>query len=333
MTSSLQLQRPSRRLLLSACALALIATPTAMAQSKSDYPNRPIRIIVPFGPGTSTDIVTRVLAEAMGRHLGQSLVVENKAGGGGSIGADLAARSPADGYTILMGTVGTHAINKALYSRLPYDPIKDFTPIALVGYTPTLLVVAGDSRLKSFKDLVEASKTPPGLNFGSAGSGTSGHLAGELLKIRTGGDMNHIPYKEGGLALSDVMSGQVDFMFYHPTAVMAHIKSGKMRALGVSSNKRSIAAPEVPSIEELIKSSFNLMPWWMLYTPATTPAAAVSRLREAANAALNNPEVLSKLQSQGLEKADTPSNALEKFAQDEITKWADLVRASGAVVN
>jgi len=260
-------------------------------------------------------------------------VVENRAGAGGGIGSDLVAKAPADGYTIVMGTVGTHAINATLYKRLPYDPQRDFAPVSFTGYTPTLLVVPGNSPLKSIKDLAEQAKRADArVSFASAGNGTSGHLAGELLKARLGGEMTHVPYKEGGLALSDVMSGQVQFMFYHPAAVLPHIKSGKLRALGASSAKRSSAAPEVPAIAES-GFDFDLVAWFMVYAPAATPAPVLARLREAAAQTMANAEISGKLKAQGLELNAMRAEEMAAFGRAELLKWAELVKRSGAQVD
>lgn len=319
--------KSTRRVILAAmCAVGF----SALAQ---DFPSKPIRLVVPFGAGTTTDIVGRVVAEGMSRVLGQPVVVENRAGAGGGIGSDLVAKSAADGYTILMGTVGTHAINATLYKKLAYDPQRDFAPVAFAGYTPTLLVVPASSPLKSIKDLAEQARRPDGrVSFASAGNGTSGHLAGELLKARLGGEMTHVPYKEGGLALSDVMSGQVQFMFYHPAAVLPHMRSGKLRALGASSAKRSAAAPEVPAIAES-GFDFDLVAWFMVYAPAATPAPVLARLREAAAQTLANPDIASKLKAQGLELNALRADEMVTFGRTEVAKWADLVRRSGAQVD
>ncbi|MFI5444482.1 Bug family tripartite tricarboxylate transporter substrate binding protein [Polaromonas sp. UC242_47] len=298
-----------------------------------DYPTRPIKLVVPFGPGTSTDIISRVMAEALAKPLGQSVIVENRAGAGGVIGSDLVAKSPADGYTIVMGTVGTHAINATLYKKLPYDPLKDFAPVAFAGYTPTMLVVAANSPLKTVKDLAVQAGKPGGVSFASAGNGTSGHLAGELLKARLGGDMVHVPYKEGGLAMSDVMAGQVQFMFYHPAAVLPQIKAGKLRALGASSAKRSAAAPDVPSIAEQGYGDFDLVAWFMLYAPSGTPAAVLARLRDAASQAMASADVVARLGAQGLELRSMKPEEMTAFGRTEISKWSDLVKRSGAQVD
>ena len=320
-----------RRTVLALLAAAALAAPCiARAQ---DFPARPIRLVVPFGPGTSTDIVSRIFADAMGKSLGQAVVVENRAGAGGNIGADLVAKAPADGYTIVMGTVGTHAINPGLYRKMPYDAQKDFAPIGFAGYTPTLLVVAANSPYRTLKDLQAAAAKSGGISFASAGNGTSGHLAGELLKARLGGEMVHVPYKEGGMALSDVMAGQAQFMFYHPAAVMPQVKAGKLRALGVSSAKRTAAAPEVATIAEQGYGDFDLVAWFMLYAPAATPAPVLAKLRDAVAQSVNNPEVKAKLVAQGLEVPVLRPEELVAFNRAEIAKWSELVQRSGAHVD
>ncbi|MGY6272303.1 Bug family tripartite tricarboxylate transporter substrate binding protein [Achromobacter denitrificans] len=316
-------------LALGACALGLAAQPARAAA----FPDRPIKTIVPFGPGTTTDTVSRMMADAMSKSLGQPVIIENRAGAGGSIGTELVARAPADGYTLVMGTVGTHAINKALYPKLGYDPLRDFEPVALIGYTPTLLVVGAGSPIRNLKDLAAAAAQPGGISFASAGTGTSGHLAGELLKSRLGGTMVHIPYKEGSQALTDVMSGQTQFMFYHPLAVLPHIKSGKLRALGTSVMRRSASAPDVPTIAEQLGSDFDLQAWFMLYAPAATPAPVLQALRDSAAAALSNPDIVARLEAQGLEKSDVPMAGIDKFGREELAKWSDLIRQSGAQAN
>lgn len=320
-----------RRTVLAALASTVLALPLAAAAQ--DYPARPIRMVVPFGPGTTTDIIARVYAEALAKPLGQTIVVENKSGAGGNIGSDLVAKAPADGYTILMGTVGTHAINPGLYRRMPYDALKDFAPVGFAGYTPTLLVVSASSPLRSLADIKAQAGKSGGVSFASAGNGTSGHLAGELLKARLGGEMVHVPYKEGGMAMSDVMSGQAHFMFYHPAAVMPHVKSGKLRALGASSAKRAGAAPEVPTIAEQGVGDFDLTAWFMLYAPAATPAPVLAKLREAHAQALANPELKAKLAAQGLEVPLLAGEELAAFGRKEIAKWSELVQRSGAQVD
>ncbi|MGB3287847.1 MAG: tripartite tricarboxylate transporter substrate binding protein [Burkholderiaceae bacterium] len=314
-----------------AAPFVLMATPAL--SSDAPFPSKPLRMVVPFGPGTTTDTITRLIADKMGQELGQSIVIDNRAGAGGTIGTSQVARSAPDGYTIVMGTVGTHAINKELYSKRGYDPEADFDPIAFVGQTPTILVVGGNSPYHSVKDLGAAAAKPPGITFSSAGSGTSGHLAGELLKDTLGGEMVHVPYKEGSMALQDVMSGEVQFMFYHPAAVLPHVKAGKLRAIGVSSKKRSIAAPDVPSIADQTNSDFDLVAWFMMYAPAGVPEPVMAKLQKAAQAALSDPELSAKLKAQGVEPGGEATKDLAKFEKVEIQKWAELVRKSGAKVN
>jgi tripartite-type tricarboxylate transporter receptor subunit TctC len=317
-------------------ALAMAAGVLALLPPQAraaDYPDHPIKMIVPFGAGTTTDTVARIVGDAMAKSLGQPIIIENRSGAGGSIGTEYVARAAPDGYTLVMGTVGTHAINKALFHRLGYDPIRDFAPIAMVGSTPTLLVVSASSPYQSLADLAAAAAKPAGISFASAGTGTSGHLAGELLKARLGGTMVHVPYKEGSQALTDVMSGQVQFMFYHPIAVLPHIKSGKLRALGASGAQRSASAPDVPTIAEQTHSDFDLVAWFMLYTPSATPPAVLQKLRDAAQGALTDANVMAKLQGQGVEKSTLPASGLDTFAREELAKWSDLVKQSGAQVD
>jgi tripartite-type tricarboxylate transporter receptor subunit TctC len=326
-----------RRSIIRALALGTAAAAgfavAPLAASAQDFPTRPVKMVVPFGPGTTTDLIARMVGEGLAKPLGQTVVIENRSGAGGSIGSDLVAKAAPDGYTLLMGTVGTHAINPSLYRRLPYDALKDFVPIAFVGYTPTLLVVAGDSPLKSLKDIAAQAAKPGGVSFASAGNGTSGHLAGELVKAKLGGEIVHVPYKEGGLAMSDVMSGQVHFMFYHPAAVMPHIKAGRLRALGASGVQRSSAAPDVAPIAEQGYSDFDLVAWFMLYAPAGTPEPVVARLRDAAAGALGSSEVKAKLLAQGVEQRPMKPAELAGFNGVEVQKWSDLVKRSGAQVD
>ena len=292
-----------------------------------------IKMIVPFGPGTTTDTVARVVADALGRQLNQTVIVDNRAGAGGSVGSDQVAKSAPDGKTLVMGTVGTHAINAALFRKLPYDTLRDFAPVAFIGYTPTLLVVAANSPAKSLKDLAAMAARPEGVTFASAGNGTSGHLAGELLAQRLGGKMIHVPYKEGAVAMTSVMSAQVDFMFYHPAAVMPQIKAGKLRALAASGAVRSAAASDVATLMEQGVKDFDLIAWFMLYAPAATPPATLTQLRAAAATALGQPDVATRLREQGIEQRAMRTDEMLPFNKAELVKWAELVKRSGAQVD
>ncbi len=315
-----------RRRLLAWAAAA--TTLPALAQTA-----KPIRLLVPFGPGTSTDIVARAVGDELGKALSQTVIVENRAGAGGTVATGAAAAAEADGTTLVMGTVGTHAINAALYRKLAYQPLKDFAPVAYVGATPTLLVVSAASPVKTLAELKAAMAKPGGVSFASAGNGTSGHLAGALLEARLGGQAVHVPYKEGGQALTEVMGGQPLFMFYHPAAVLPHIKAGKLRALATSSAKRSAAAPEVPTLMELGVPDFDLVAWFMLYAPAATPQPVLAKLREAAARGMAQPALKERLAGQGIETQAMNAAEMADFGNRELVKWAEAVKKSGAVVD
>jgi len=320
-----------RRAVLAAATLAatLLSQTGAWAQQAGD--TRPLKLVVPFAAGTSTDIVGRVLAEALGRQLSQVVIVDNRPGAGGAIGSELVARSGADGHTVLLGTVGTHAINASLYKRLSYQPQRDFVPLGFVGATPTLLVVPAAAPWKTVADMRQASGKS--VSFASAGNGTSGHLAGELLNLRLGKDFVHVPYRDGAQALTEVMAGNVQFMFYHPAAVLPQVRAGKLRALGASSARRSTAAPDVPTLTEQGIPDFDLVAWFMLYAPADMPAAQRDRLREATQAVLAQPAVRDKLAVQGIEPMAMNAAEMAAFGTAEIAKWGEAVRRSGAQVD
>ena len=317
-------------------ALIVAAVAWSAAAFAGTYPgDYPIRMIVPFAGGTTTDLIARVMAEGLSKKLGQSVVVENRPGAGGSIGTDYVAKSRPDGYTITLGTVGTFSINPGLYSHLPYHASKDFAYLSMPGYTPTLLVVRPDSPFKSLKDLIAYAKAHPGkLSFGSAGNGTSGHLAGELLDSMAGVKMTHIPYKEGGQALTAVIGGQVDFMFYHPAAVMPYIKSGKLRALAASSAKRSEAAPDVPTVAESGYPGFDLTAWFMLAAPSGVDGAVRKTLEQSVAQMLEQPEIRGKLKTLGMEDIGNMAPAqLPGFVNAEIAKWSKVIKESNAHID
>jgi len=327
-----------RKLLATAAALGLAATlPQAWAQAT--WPTRPVRIVVPFAPGGTTDLLARALAPELSRVFGQPFTVDNRAGAGGNIGAELVAKAEKDGYTLLMGTVGTHGINKALYKSLPYDPQKDFAPITLVAGVPNVMVMNTDKaralNIHNVADFIRHAKANPGrLNMASSGNGTSIHLAGELFKNQTGIFMTHIPYRGSGPALSDMLAGTMDVMFDNLPSAMPHIKAGKLTAFAVTSAQRSAALPDVPTVAEAGKlNGFEASSWFGLLAPAGTPADVVNRVQQEVAKALNLPAVKERLLSQGaIPSGNTPAE-FTRLIDSEITKWAAVVKASGAKVD
>jgi tripartite-type tricarboxylate transporter receptor subunit TctC len=316
---------------------AALAVPLAVAQGA--WPNKPVRIVVPFAPGGTTDILARTLAPELSKAFGQSFVVENRGGAGGNIGAEVVAKAPGDGYTLLMGTVGTHGINKSLYSKLPYDPQKDFAPITLVAGVPNVMVMstkrAQDLGINSVADFVKHAKANPGrLNMASSGNGTSIHLAGELFKARNGIFMTHIPYRGSGPAMTDLLAGNMDVMFDNLPSAMPHIKAGNLKAFAVTSAVRSEALPDVPTVAEAGKlPGFEASSWFGLLAPAGTPAEVVSRLQQETAKALNLPAVKERLLAQGaIPSGNTPAE-FAALIDAEIKKWEAVVKASGAKVD
>ena len=311
----------------------------ATAHAQPAWPNKPIRIVVPFAPGGTTDILARAMAPELTRLLGQPVVVDNRAGAGGNIGAEAVAKAPADGYTLLMGTVGTHGINKALYAKLPYDPQKDFAPITLVAGVPNVMVMNAEKAkslgLQTVNDFIKHAKANPGrLSMASSGNGTSIHLAGELFKAKTGIFMTHIPYRGSGPALVDMLSGTMDVMFDNLPSAMPHIQSGRLKAFAVTSAQRSAVLPDTPTVAEAAKlADFEASSWFGLLAPAGTPADVVQRLHQEAVKALNQPEVRQRLQSQGAIPGGNTPEQFAKLIDAETTKWAAVVKASGARVD
>ncbi len=320
-------------------ALLLVGLPLAYGQTAAGWPNRTVRIVVPFAPGGTTDILARAVAPELAKALGQTFVVDNRGGAGGNIGAEQVAKAAPDGYTLLMGTVGTHGINKSLYAKLPYDPQKDFAPVTLVAGVPNVMVMNADKAkalgIQSVPDFIRYARKHPGqLNMASSGSGTSIHLAGELFKSMTGIYMTHIPYGGSAPALLGLVSDQVDVMFDNLPSSMALIKAGKLKAFAVTSAQRSGALPDIPTVEEAgpIKG-FEASSWFGLLAPAGTPPEVVRLLQQETAKALNLPAVKAKLLSQG---AIPSGNTPEEFAaliDAEIRKWAPVVKNSGAKVD
>ena len=331
--------RLPRRGLLTLLAAGLAGLSVPMAWGQTPWPAKPVRIIVPFPPGGTTDILARAIAPELSKALGQSFVVENRAGAGGNLGADMVAKSPGDGYTLLMGTVGTHGINRALYDKLPYDPVKDFTPVTLVAAVPNVMVINADKAramgINNVQDFIRLAKSQPGkLNMASSGNGTSIHLAGELFKSMTGTFMLHFPYRGSSPALLDLIAGNMDVMFDNLPSSMAHIRSGKLKALAVTSNQRSSALPEVPTIEEAGQlKGYEASSWFGLLAPAGTPADIVNRIQKEVARALNDAGIKEKLQAQGAIPSGNTPQEFTRLIDAEHTKWAQVVKASGARVD
>ena len=330
--------RFNRRLLLAA-GTALLAMAVQGAHAQFTWPNRPVRIVVPFAPGGTTDLLARAVAPELSKAFGQAFVVENRAGAGGNVGAEVVAKSPPDGYTLLMGTVGTHGINRALYPKLPYDPIADFAPITLVAAVPNVMVVNADAartlNINTVQDFIKLAKSRPGrLNMASSGNGTSIHLAGELFKSQTGIFMTHIPYRGSGPALLDLSAGQVDVMFDNLPSAIQLIKSGKLKALAVTSATRSGALPEIPTIEEAAGlKGFEATSWFGLLAPAGTAPDTVNRIQQEVARALATPAIKEKMLSQGaIPSGNTPAQ-FANLIEAEHRKWEQVVKVSGAKVD
>lgn len=300
----------------------------AIAQT---YPNKPIKLIVPFPPGGPTDIVARPLAQMLGESMKQSVIVENKGGAGGSVAADFVAKSPPDGYTIMVGTVGTHAINGSLYRQLPYDMTKDFTPIALVASAPLVIAVPANSSIKTLADLIKEAKAKPDfIAFGTAGNGTPGHLTGALFETATKTKLKHIPYKGSAPAVTDLLGGQIPLMFDPIQSVLPHIQSGKLIALAVTSKTRSPLLPNVPTVAESGYPNFESTAWWAVFGPAKLPENVTNTLTTQVQKIASSTAFKEKLGNVGVQPNTNFKESLSNFQTREIAKWAIAVRDSGA---
>jgi tripartite-type tricarboxylate transporter receptor subunit TctC len=330
---------PGRRLVLGALALSALSLASLPVAAQAHWPTKPVRIVVPFAAGGTTDILARAIAPELSRAFGQQFIVDNRGGAGGNVGAELVAKSPGDGYTLLMGTVGTHGINRALYDKLPYDPIKDFVPITMVAGVPNVMEMQTEKAralgINNVRDFIQYAKAHPGkLNMASSGNGTSIHLAGELFKSMTGIYMVHLPYRGSAPALLDLVGGTADVMFDNLPSSLAHIKAGKLKALAVTSRQRSSALPDVPTIEEAggLKG-FDATSWFGLLAPAGTPVDVVNRIQQEVAKALNTPAIKEKLQSQGAIPSGNIPAEFARHIEAEHRKWAQVVKASGAKVD
>ena len=313
------------RALLVAAAAAVVA-PAASAQGAG----KPIHIVVTFTPGGAPDILARLIADRLAPAWNTQVIVDNKPGAGGNPGADSVAKAPPDGTTIVVGTVGTHAINGALYPKMPYDMVKDFAPVTLLATTPNLLVVHNDVPAKTVAELIALGKREGKMTFASSGAGTSIHVSGELFKTMTGIDMTHVPYKGRASAIPDLLGGRVTMMFDNMPSSLPLVKEGKLRALGVTSAQRSAAAPDIPTIAEQGLPGFEAVSWFALFAPAGTPRPFIDRLQGEVKKILASPDVARKLAEAGLDAVGSTPDELAAYQRAEIAKWAKVVKDSGA---
>jgi len=321
-----------RTLLLSALAAALSAQFTALPAHAQAYPNKTIRIVNPFGAGGGLDQLARNLAVKMSESMGQPVIVENRTGASGNIGADFVGKSPADGYTLLMGSSATHGINPALYgARLPFDPVKDFTAISVSVVQKNVLVVNVATQASNVGELVALAKAQPGkLSFGSAGTGTSQGMSGELFKHMAGVNMTHVPYKGSAPAMTDLLGGQITMMFTDIPTAIPHIRAGKLRALGLTAAQPSPALPDVKPIAQQGLAGFDLKAWYGVMSPAGVPRPVAERLNAEISKALNAPDLRDKLMGMGMEPIALNLEQSEAYVKTEIARWAEVVKISGA---
>ena len=333
MTHSIFLLRlPAAAVAAAATVAGLLATPVqAQTSPAAAYPAKPIRLVVPFTPGGSTDILARAIGQELSRAWGQSVVIDNVPGAGGSIGADKVAKSPADGYTLLMGHIGTLAVNPSLYPKLPYNPVTDFAPVAWVARVPNVLVIHPAVPAKTTQELVALAKARPGqLNYGSGGNGSAANLATEYFKMQTGTSLLHIPYRGTVPAMTDLMGGQIQVLFTGAPAVLGQIKTGQLRALAVSSPTRLDALPEVPTVAEAGYKGFEADQWYGVVAPAATPPDIVRKLNAQINLALASAELKTRLNSEGAIATPTTPEAFGQHIVREIARWKPVI-GSGRV--
>ena len=323
----------NRIVALAAFVAAFAAAPAVTAQTgAAAFPNKPLRIVVTFTGGGAPDILARLIGERLTADWGQPVVVDNKPGAGGNTGADFVARSANDGYTLVLGTVGTHAINGALYAKMPYDMVRDFAPVTLLATTPNLLVINNEVPARDLKEFIALGKKEGKMTFASSGSGTSIHVSGELFKTMTGIDMTHIPYKGRATAIPDLLGGRVTMMFDNMPSSLPLVREGRLRALGVTSAHRSAAAPEIPTIAEQGLPGFDAVSWFAMFAPAGTPRPIVDKLQVEVKKILLSPEIGKRLAEIGLEVVASTPDELASYQRSEIAKWARVVKESGAKV-
>ena len=316
------------------CATLAVLLSFPVLAAEQAYPSKPIRLVVPFPAGGSLDVVARAIGQKLTEAWGQPVVIDNRPGAGGNIGADLVAKSAPDGYTILEGALSTHAVNVSLYNKMPYDPIKDFAPITLVAVTPNVLVLNASYPVNSVPELLAYARANPGkLSFGSGSNGSAGHLAGELFKTEAGVDMVHIPYKGGAPALQALLAGDTQLMFDNLANSAAQLKAGKLKALAVTTAKRSSLMPELPTLSETGLPGFDIYTWWGFMAPAGTPKEIVAKWNAEVTRILNSPEMKAFFAQQGAEPAPDSPEQFATLIRSEISKYAKIVKQSGAKVD
>ena len=320
-----------RRTLIRSSA-ALLAANIGMAWAQDKWPSKPVTYIVPFPAGGTTDILARLIGQKLGPALGTTIVVDNKGGAGGSVGSEVAARAPADGYTILGGTISSHAINVSLYPKLGYDPIKSFSPVVLIGSNPVVLIVGQNSPYKTLQEIIAAAKAKPKtISSASAGSGTSQHLSLELLGFKSGTQFIHVPYKGSSPAIQDVIGGQVDMMFDTTVVAGPHIQSGKVRALAVTSSKRLESMPNVPTVAEsgiAGLAGFEVVSWQGIFVPAATPRPIIDQLHAEIMKILQQAEIQERLKALGMQPSSMTPDQVAGFQKAEVEKWAQVIKAA-----
>ncbi len=325
-------RRRGNALGVAALACTFMAAGEVAAQAEGAWPVRTVRIISPFTPGSAGDLVARVIQPSLSELLRQSVVVDNRPGAGGNIAASIAARSNPDGYTLMMATTGTHAINAGLYEKLPYDPIRDFAPVAMVATSPNVLVVTPSTPLQSVKELIAAARAKPGeLNFGSSGSGTTVHLSGELFNTMLGLKTTHVPYKGAVEALNDLLAGRLQFMFASLSSALPQVRAGKLRALAVTSAQRQLTLPDTPTVIEAGVPGFDVVVWYALVAPAGIRREIVNQLNLATVKALGSSDLKERMAAAGFDPAapSTPEQ-LAAYIRSELKKWVAVVKSSGA---
>ena len=314
-----------------AALVAASITPALAAESANDYPSKPIRLVVPFTPGGSTDILARVIGQKLTEAWGKQVVIDNRPGAGGNIGVDLVAKSPADGYTLVMGHIGTFGVNPTLYPKLPFDPVKDFQPITLVALVPNMLSVNPAVPARSVKELIALAKAKPGtINFGSGGNGSAAHLAGEYFKLMTKTEITHIPYRGTSPAVTDLIAGQIQMIITGVPPTLSFVKAGKLRALGVATARRLPLLPELPTIAEAGVPGYEATQWYGVLAPAGVPKPIVAKLNAEMVKAIKGADVREKLAAEAAEPVGNTPEEFGAFIKKEIARWAPVVKASGA---